>query len=280
MFLITLLMLVGAALCKDGGTKSASDDINHMTDTLHNSAELRKDLVKLMSEIKVATKKFGCTLDIILRNNGTTLRDLLDEGVTPVAENSQRAMGYMLTGLLIITDKSIVEPLKTILEAILKLQGITENTVDLLWKALSPVLTSKCLKKLTKKELIQLVKELQDLLCKDENLVLDSEQILEILERLRCILGDVLEVKKILEETPEAEKLLEGLLLNAIDNIVNIVNEKLHLQLPAVAPLCSLMWRTPTITHRLPREKTDSKSVQFNINDCLKFSFALDAPCF
>ncbi|XP_075038419.1 uncharacterized protein LOC142099143 isoform X5 [Mixophyes fleayi] len=241
MFLITLLMLVGAALCKDGGTKSASDDINHMTDTLHNSAELRKDLVKLMSEIKVATKKFGCTLDIILRNNGTTLRDLLDEGVTPVAENSQRAMGYML---------------------------------------LSPVLTSKCLKKLTKKELIQLVKELQDLLCKDENLVLDSEQILEILERLRCILGDVLEVKKILEETPEAEKLLEGLLLNAIDNIVNIVNEKLHLQLPAVAPLCSLMWRTPTITHRLPREKTDSKSVQFNINDCLKFSFALDAPCF
>ncbi|XP_075038420.1 uncharacterized protein LOC142099143 isoform X6 [Mixophyes fleayi] len=223
MFLITLLMLVGAALCKDGGTKSASDDINHMTDTLHNSAELRKDLVKLMSEIKVAT------------------RDLLDEGVTPVAENSQRAMGYML---------------------------------------LSPVLTSKCLKKLTKKELIQLVKELQDLLCKDENLVLDSEQILEILERLRCILGDVLEVKKILEETPEAEKLLEGLLLNAIDNIVNIVNEKLHLQLPAVAPLCSLMWRTPTITHRLPREKTDSKSVQFNINDCLKFSFALDAPCF
>ncbi|XP_075038416.1 uncharacterized protein LOC142099143 isoform X2 [Mixophyes fleayi] len=264
MFLITLLMLVGAALCKDGGTKSASDDINHMTDTLHNSAELRKDLVKLMSEIKVATKKFGCTLDIILRNNGTTLRDLLDEGVTPVAENSQRAMGYMLTGLLIITDKSIVEPLKTILEAIL----------------LSPVLTSKCLKKLTKKELIQLVKELQDLLCKDENLVLDSEQILEILERLRCILGDVLEVKKILEETPEAEKLLEGLLLNAIDNIVNIVNEKLHLQLPAVAPLCSLMWRTPTITHRLPREKTDSKSVQFNINDCLKFSFALDAPCF
>ncbi|XP_075038418.1 uncharacterized protein LOC142099143 isoform X4 [Mixophyes fleayi] len=257
MFLITLLMLVGAALCKDGGTKSASDDINHMTDTLHNSAELRKDLVKLMSEIKVATKKFGCTLDIILRNNGTTLRDLLDEGVTPVAENSQRAMGYML-----------------------KLQGITENTVDLLWKALSPVLTSKCLKKLTKKELIQLVKELQDLLCKDENLVLDSEQILEILERLRCILGDVLEVKKILEETPEAEKLLEGLLLNAIDNIVNIVNEKLHLQLPAVAPLCSLMWRTPTITHRLPREKTDSKSVQFNINDCLKFSFALDAPCF
>ncbi|XP_075038417.1 uncharacterized protein LOC142099143 isoform X3 [Mixophyes fleayi] len=262
MFLITLLMLVGAALCKDGGTKSASDDINHMTDTLHNSAELRKDLVKLMSEIKVAT------------------RDLLDEGVTPVAENSQRAMGYMLTGLLIITDKSIVEPLKTILEAILKLQGITENTVDLLWKALSPVLTSKCLKKLTKKELIQLVKELQDLLCKDENLVLDSEQILEILERLRCILGDVLEVKKILEETPEAEKLLEGLLLNAIDNIVNIVNEKLHLQLPAVAPLCSLMWRTPTITHRLPREKTDSKSVQFNINDCLKFSFALDAPCF
>ncbi|XP_075038422.1 ranaspumin-like [Mixophyes fleayi] len=239
MFLITLLMLVGAALCNDGGTKDCakptSDDKNCLPNTLHNSAEIFQDFVKLVCEIRGVTPEkikqnyqaflkklydaltcLGCNVDNIVLRDGTTLRDLLGKGGTPV-----------------------VEDVEIIIGKVLELIGISKETVDFICDALNPALTSKCLKKLIQRDLTQLAKDLQALACEAKKPDLNYDRIDELVKRVLCIAGDLLKALNILKENPKMGLLFDGELRDTINSLVATLTASL--QLPTLDPACTLL---------------------------------------
>ncbi|XP_075040095.1 uncharacterized protein LOC142099987 [Mixophyes fleayi] len=198
MFLITLLMLVGAALCNDGGTKdcakATSDDKDCLPNTVHNAGGLVIELLKFLCEVLAATP------DDLAKNYQAFLEKL--NGVVTCLgcslNNILAGFGTSYEFLQSLEGTKGADELLTVVRKILELLGISKETEDAVCHTLGPVITSECLKKLTKEDLPQLVKDVQALICEIKKTVLDVAAINNILNRIPCILGDVLKALKLL----------------------------------------------------------------------------------